>query len=260
MDYSAVVNEDDAHLLATHIAACSAFPAAVKCAIELNLFELMKQLAGFVSASELAAKVAPANSEAHLMIDRILRLLASYSVVKCRHTNNERHYSLGPVCEFFTDNQDGASLAPLFLLMHANLYQTSWGKLKDSIVEGGVPFNKAHGMSLYEHSALNPKSNKLFFDAMSDNSTILMKKIVATYNGFEGLNSIVDVGGGIGSTTNMIVSRYPMIKGINFDLLHVIQHAPSYSGKLHMYLLSLVFLIYFITYLERDQQYIYLLR
>lgn len=57
-----------------------------------------------------------------------------------------------------------------------------------------------------------------------------MNKVLETYSGFEGLGSIVDVGGGIGTVTNMIVSKYPNIKAINFDLPHVINEAPSYPG------------------------------
>ncbi|KAI8018579.1 hypothetical protein LOK49_LG04G00696 [Camellia lanceoleosa] len=58
-----------------------------------------------------------------------------------------------------------------------------------------------------------------------------MNKILETYNGFEGLNSVVDVGGGNGAILNMIVSKYPTIKGINFDLPQVIEKSP-YHGDM----------------------------
>ena len=61
-----------------------------------------------------------------------------------------------------------------------------------------------------------------------------MKKILETYRVFEGLNTLVDVGGGIGVTLNMIVSKYPTLRGINFDLPHVIEDAPTYPGKLNL--------------------------
>lgn len=67
-----------------------------------------------------------------------------------------------------------------------------------------------------------------------------MKKILQIYDGFEGLNTVVDVGGGTGATLNMIISKHPSIKGINFDLPHVIEDAPSYQG--------LLFIIYFLNY------------
>lgn len=69
-----------------------------------------------------------------------------------------------------------------------------------------------------------------FNKGMSDLSSIVMRKILETYKGFDGLRSVVDVGGGIGAVINMIVSKYPTIKGINFDLPHVIKEAPSYRG------------------------------
>jgi hypothetical protein len=56
-----------------------------------------------------------------------------------------------------------------------------------------------------------------------------MQKILETHRGFEGLiTSSVDLGGGTGAVVNMIVSKHPSIKGINFDLPHVIiEDAPS---------------------------------
>lgn len=63
---------------------------------------------------------------------------------------------------------------------------------------------------------------------------MFMNKILETYKGFEGLKSLVDVAGGNGSVLNFIVSRYPSIKGINFDLAPVIEKLPSYPGMDHI--------------------------
>jgi caffeic acid 3-O-methyltransferase len=102
--------------------------------------------------------------------------------------------------------------------------------LKDAVLEGGIPFNKAHGMTSFEYHGKDLRFNKVFNKGMSDHSTITMKKILETYKGFEGLTSVVDVGGGTGAVLSMIVSKYPSIRGINFDLPHVIEDAPSYPG------------------------------
>ncbi|RWR86536.1 caffeate O-methyltransferase [Cinnamomum micranthum f. kanehirae] len=53
---------------------------------------------------------------------------------------------------------------------------------------------------------------------MLNPTTIIMKKILETYKGFEGLNEVVDVGGGVGATLHTIISKYPHIKGVNYDL------------------------------------------
>ncbi|PSS11908.1 Caffeic acid 3-O-methyltransferase [Actinidia chinensis var. chinensis] len=73
-------------------------------------------------------------------------------------------------------------------------------------------------MTTFEYHGTNPRSNKLFNQGMSNLSTITMKKVLDSYQGFEGLTTIVDVGGGTGASLNMILSKYPTIKGINFDL------------------------------------------
>ena len=86
-------------------------------------------------------------------------------------------------------------------------------------------------MTAFEYHGTDPRFNKVFNNGMSGHSSITMKKILEAYKGFEGLNSVVDVGGRTGATINMIISKYPTIKGINFDLPHVNDDAPSYPGK-----------------------------
>lgn len=58
---------------------------------------------------------------------------------------------------------------------------------------------------------------------MVDFTSIVMKEILKSYHGFNNLKRVVDVGGGLGMTLSMIVSKYPTITGINFDLPHVIR-------------------------------------
>ncbi|XP_056850704.1 flavone 3'-O-methyltransferase 1-like [Raphanus sativus] len=106
--------------------------------------------------------------------------------------------------------------------------------LKDAILDGVIPFNKAYGMSAFEYHGKDLRFNTVFNSGMSNHSTITMKKILETYKGFEGLTSLVDVGGGIGATLKMIVSKYPNLKGINFDLPHVIEEATSHPGIEHV--------------------------
>jgi hypothetical protein len=110
----------------------------------------------------------------------------------------------------------------------------SWYHLKDAVLEGGIPFNKAYGMNAFDYHGTDPRFNKIFNKGMSDHSTITMKKLLENYKGFEGLTSLVDVGGGTGAIVNTIISKYPSIKGINFDLPHVIEDAPSYPGVEHV--------------------------
>ncbi|XP_062197344.1 probable inactive methyltransferase Os04g0175900 [Phragmites australis] len=51
---------------------------------------------------------------------------------------------------------------------------------------------------------------------------------------FDGVGVLVDVGGGTGATLAMIANRYKHIRGINFDMSHVISEAPSLPGVEHV--------------------------
>ncbi|XP_050237154.1 caffeic acid 3-O-methyltransferase [Mercurialis annua] len=235
------VSDEEANLFAMQLASASVLPMVLKSAIELDLLEIMAKAgpSALLSPSELASQLPTTNPEAPVMLDRILRLLASYNVLTCSlrtlgDGKIERLYGLGPVCKFLIKNEDGVSIAALCLMNQDKVLMESWYHLKDAILDGGIPFNKAYGMTAFDYHGTDPRFNKVFNKGMSDHSTITMKKILETYKGFEGLSSVVDVGGGTGAVLSMIVSKYPSIKGINFDLPHVIQDAPSYPGVEHV--------------------------
>jgi len=65
---------------------------------------------------------------------------------------------------------------------------------------------------------------------MINHTKLVMNKVLECYEGFKDIKRLVDVGGGLGVNIHLITSKYPHIHGINFDLPHVIQHAPSYLG------------------------------
>ncbi|XAR52134.1 Caffeate O-methyltransferase [Bertholletia excelsa] len=241
LDAGEAEEDDEACFSSRVLVSAAVLPMVLKTAIELDLLEIMAKAGpgAFLSSSELAAQLPTQNPNASVMLDRILRLLASHSFLNCSLRNLsggrvERLYGLAPSCKYYTKNADGVSLAPLLLLVHDRVFMESWYRLKDSILEGGTPFNKTYGMTAFEYANVNFKYNKLFNDGMSNHSLLAMKKILKTYKGFEGINNLVDVGGGTGETLNMILSKYPPMKGINFDLPHVIEEAPAYPGVEHV--------------------------
>ncbi|XP_044491300.1 caffeic acid 3-O-methyltransferase-like isoform X2 [Mangifera indica] len=173
------------------------------------------------------------NKDAPLMVDRILRLLASYSVLTCNVVDLERLYGLTPVSKYFVRDQNGVSLCPLMALVQAKVFMDSWAQLKDAVVEGGVPFDRVQRMHVFEYPGIDARFNKVFNDTMFNHTTIVINEILQVYEGFESIKQLVDVGGGLGITLKAITSKYPHIKAINFDLSHVVQHAPHYPGVEH---------------------------
>ncbi|KAI8023154.1 3'-hydroxy-N-methyl-(S)-coclaurine 4'-O-methyltransferase 2 [Camellia lanceoleosa] len=49
-------------------------------------------------------------------------------------------------------------------------------------------------------------------------------------NLLDGLDSLVDVGGGNGTTLRVLIKACPWIRGINFDLPHVVSEAADFVG------------------------------
>ncbi|KAJ4974850.1 hypothetical protein NE237_008024 [Protea cynaroides] len=234
-------NEEEDCLFAMKLANASVLPMVLRAAIELDLLEILaKAGAGnLLSPSEIASLLPTQNPDAPVMVDRILRLLSSYSILTCSLATDEnggvtRLYGLAPVSKFLVSSEEEVSFAPFAFFLQEKALIESWYHLKDAVLEGGTPFEKAHGMNLFSYLSQEPKFNKVFNTAMYNASKVTMKKVLETYKGFEGLKEVVDVGGGYGVTLNLIISKYPTIKGINFDLPHVIKAAPSYPGVEHV--------------------------
>ncbi|KAL6290604.1 hypothetical protein ACE6H2_008114 [Prunus campanulata] len=241
--------EDESFCYAIQLVGSSVLSMSLQSAVKLGVFDIISREGpdSKLSSSEIAAKIGTKNPEAPMMVDRILRLLTSHSVLHCSlvsanedenggGSDLQRVYSLSPVSKYFVNDEEGGSLGPVLTLNQDKVYMESWSQLKDAVVEGGIPFNRVHGMHAFEYPGLDPRFNQVFNTAMFNLTTIVIKKLLHIYKGLEdkNLTQLVDVGGGLGVTLNLITSRYQHIKGINFDLPHVVNHAPSYPGVEHV--------------------------
>ncbi|XP_073526152.1 uncharacterized protein [Phyllobates terribilis] len=219
-----------AKLQAEVLANSIVLPMALQTAIELGLLDIIADAGSDASltAAEMAEKLsAEGNPKATEMVERILRLLVTFSVVSCSIIGGvtRKVYGLTLVGRYLVKNDDGFSLAPLLRLVTDKSLLRSWYKLKDSVLDGGIAFNKCYGMNAFEYPAFDPNYNELFNATMLNCTSMIMSKILHSYKGFKDINQLVDVGGGLGNTLNSILTMYPEMKAINFDLPHVIKNA-----------------------------------
>jgi len=98
--------ENEACLFAMSIATWAVPFHVVKAIIDLNVFEIIRRsgAAAQLSAAEIAAQLDTANPDAATVLDRMLRLLAAFSVVTSSLRSlpdggSERVYGLAPVCK-----------------------------------------------------------------------------------------------------------------------------------------------------------------
>ncbi|XP_061357411.1 anthranilate N-methyltransferase-like [Gastrolobium bilobum] len=230
--------EEDGILFAMNMMNSVVVPLAIRSAIEMGIFDILAKAGEGVklSAEDIAVQIGAKNPEATKMLDRLLRLLASHHSILYCSLGGEAHtmlYCLSPLSKYFVTDNDGVSLGAILNLNLDKIQMESWTDLKGAIMEGGVPFNRVYGMHLFEYLSLDPRYNDVFNKAMFSVTAMVMKRILECYDGFEHVNTLVDVGGGLGINLKLITSKYPHIHGVNFDLPHVLQHAPIYAGVKH---------------------------
>lgn len=224
------------------IANSCALPMVLNATIEMGALQIIYDQAGAegLLPAEIASRVRARNPDAPAMLDRMLRLLATFSIVGCTTISTadggvERRYKSTPLTKVYVPDEDGVSLAPNLKLFTDKVFLASWSKLKEAVLEGGIPFNMVYGMHAFEYPAVDSRFNEVFNKAMAQ-SVMFVKKIFNKYKGLENgdVKCLVDVGGGLGHSVRFITSHYPTIKGINFDLPHVIENAPPTPGVEHI--------------------------
>ncbi|VVA28457.1 PREDICTED: trans-resveratrol [Prunus dulcis] len=81
----------------------------------------------------------------------------------------------------------------------------------------------AHGRPFWGLAAQQPKFGSLFNEAMEADSQLIARAVVEECEGvFEGLNSLVDVGGGTGNMAKAIAKAFPNINCTVLDQPHVV--------------------------------------
>lgn len=83
--------------------------------------------------SQIVSQLPTQNPEAPIMLDRMLRMLASYSLFTSSlvddptiHGSVHRVYGLGPISKYFVKNENGASLGPLLDLLQDKVLTDIW--------------------------------------------------------------------------------------------------------------------------------------
>ncbi|KAK1353222.1 Caffeic acid 3-O-methyltransferase [Heracleum sosnowskyi] len=160
----------------------------MKAAIELDLFEIMAKAASVggtspfgddankLSSDDIVAHLPTQNPAAKTILERILRFFAANSIliqtVVVEDGKEKSLYSLASICKHYIADEDGVLLAPLLLMLHDKVFVDSWYQLKDAVLEGGIPFNKAHdGMHAFEYPAKDGRYNDVFNQAMYDHTS-----------------------------------------------------------------------------------------
>ncbi|KAL6519872.1 hypothetical protein OROMI_032766 [Orobanche minor] len=235
--------DDEYYSEAVQVATSATLPVVLNAAIKLKLFEIISKSGKLMSPSQIASQLSPKNPDAAAMLDRMLLLLSSYSLFTCDllqvasedgTVRHERVYGLSPVGQYFVPDEEGISIAYLAEFFQHKAYIDCWYELGNSVLEGGLAFERVFGMNQHEYAEQDAGFNEMFNKGLTGLTSTTMKHFLRVYEGFQGIETLVDVGGGLGVSLHAITSMYPQIRGINFDLPHVVKDAPSYVGVKHI--------------------------
>jgi hypothetical protein len=152
---------------------------------------------------------------------RVLRALASVGIFA---ESSDRAFSLTPIAEGLRSDIPGSQHA--MAVMMGEEHYVAYGELLYSVRTGRPSFDKVYGKPVFEYLGEHPEQAKTFDAAMTSVHGRETRVMVEAYD-FSGIGVLMDVGGGNGSMLIEVLKANPGLKGILFDLPHVVGRAKS---------------------------------
>ncbi len=180
-------------------------------AAELGIADILTE--GSKSIEELA-QITQSHSPS---LYRMMRALASVGIF---FETEGKRFELTPMAEYL---KTGA-MRSIALMFNSDWSDKAWRYFLDRIKTGDTAFDKAHGMPVSDWLEKNPRAAEVFNEANAIKAANSHRAIVDVYN-FSGINTLTDVGGGLGALMAEILIVNPLMNGIVADIPSVIQKA-----------------------------------
>ncbi|KAJ3692271.1 hypothetical protein LUZ60_012621 [Juncus effusus] len=206
---------------------CMAGSFAMKCAIELNIPNILHARGDNpVSLQDLANSISIPSQNID-MLRRVMRILANRGIFT---QPAENVYGLTTASRLLLFN-DSSGMSPFVRGCLDQTLNKSWYYLSEALrsEEGITAFQLANkGKILWEVMKEQPELSALFYEALGNHSVRTMEMAVSQHpEVFSGLESLVDVGGGTGSSSTVITNTFPEISCMVLELPHMIATIPS---------------------------------
>ncbi|CAI0376170.1 unnamed protein product [Linum tenue] len=203
----------------------------VQCAVELEIADAVHGHGKPISLAELAAalNISPAKAP---FLSRLMRMLVhmGYFVQQTKEQGEgEGRYWVTPLCRFLLKDNPFNARSFILCMNHPNMvdpwrHMSAWFRTSCPPSTTTTPFTLAHGgKKIYQVCSSDPTFGQMFAEAMGADSRVFSRALVARCKeAFEGLSSLVDVGGSTGTTAKVIAEAFPAIRCTVFDLPHVV--------------------------------------
>jgi hypothetical protein len=103
----------------------------------------------------------------------------------------------------------------------------AWTELEHTVRTGTPAFEHAHGIELFDYLTQHPEEMQIFVDAMRSFTVETGAAMSDAYD-FSSIGTLADIGGSQGLVLSIVLTKYPLLRGILFDLPIVIEGAPKF--------------------------------
>ncbi|KAL4289696.1 hypothetical protein GQ457_14G021510 [Hibiscus cannabinus] len=199
---------------------------SLKCAVDLGIPDIIHNHGKPMTDSELVAALPTLNPTKARNIHRLMRMLVHsgfFAQQNLSHGVHEDGYVLTNASRLLLkDNR--LSITPFLKAMLDPIVTKPWDFLGIWFQNNDcTPFYTAHGKALWDYAGHNPKLGNLFNEGMASDARLVSSVLIDKCKGsFEGLDSLVDVGGGTGTLGKAIADAFPHLECTVFDLTHVV--------------------------------------
>lgn len=169
-----------------------------------------------------AVELAPALGAHAPTLHRFMRTLAGFGVLT---EGAGQRFALTPLGEALKTGAPGAARSTL-LAFGGVAFSRTWEEIFYSLETGKSAFEKAWGMPMFDYFAQHPEAASLFSEAMVGFHGSEPPTVAEAYD-FSGVQTVVDVGGATGNMLAALLSRHAGLRGVLYDLPHVVCDAPA---------------------------------
>lgn len=193
---------------------------ALYAATELGIAD---HLAGGPRSADVLAALTNTN------IDALRRLLRALSAAGVFAESGAEGFALTELSERLRRDHPHSFRAGVLFLGGPARWEM-WSGVIDSIRTGKPAEKLGDGQTIFDKYAKDPARGEVMNDAMRAFTALQSRAVLAAYD-FSSFGVLMDVGGGTGEMIGSILAATPGLRGILFDLPHVVAHAREVLAK-----------------------------
>lgn len=191
--------------------------AAISAAAQLGLADTLEERP--MNEAELAERLSCHASS----LGRLLAVLAAEGLLEADEADRFRLTAIGAQLR-------STALGPLAQYVGSPFSWSPWLRLKDTVQSGRSAFELEHGQDLFAYLAQHPDESETY-NAGVDAFTRHDAQALAGAFDFSAFETVVDVGGGMGTLLIELLQRWPHLRGILFDKEHVVRAAAKHLQR-----------------------------